>query len=85
MQPHKVVSRQEWIEARKAHLAHEKEYTKARCLGSGSTRLTSSAGRTAKQRSPTCSRAAASWWCSISCSGRTGTRADRTKDIFLQI
>ena len=30
MQPHKVVSRQEWIEARKAHLAHEKEYTRAR-------------------------------------------------------
>ena len=30
MQPHRVVSRQEWIEARKAHLAHEKEYTRAR-------------------------------------------------------
>ena len=30
MQPHKIVSREEWIEARKAHLAHEKEYTKAR-------------------------------------------------------
>jgi predicted dithiol-disulfide oxidoreductase (DUF899 family) len=30
MQPHRIVSRQEWIEARKAHLAHEKEYTKAR-------------------------------------------------------
>ena len=30
MQPHRVVSRQEWIEARKAHLAHEKEYTYAR-------------------------------------------------------
>jgi len=25
MQPHKVVSREQWIEARKAHLAHEKE------------------------------------------------------------
>ena len=30
MQPHPVVSREEWIAARKAHLAHEKEYTKAR-------------------------------------------------------
>ena len=30
MQPHKIVSREEWIEARKAHLAHEKEYTRAR-------------------------------------------------------
>jgi predicted dithiol-disulfide oxidoreductase (DUF899 family) len=30
MQPHKTVSREEWITARKAHLAHEKEFTKAR-------------------------------------------------------
>ena len=30
MQPHKIVSRGEWLEARKAHLAHEKEYTRAR-------------------------------------------------------
>ena len=30
MQPHKIVSREEWIAARKAHLAHEKEYTRAR-------------------------------------------------------
>ena len=30
MQPHKIVSREEWIEARKAHLAHEKEFTRAR-------------------------------------------------------
>jgi predicted dithiol-disulfide oxidoreductase (DUF899 family) len=30
MQPHRIVSRQEWIEARKAHLAHEKELTRAR-------------------------------------------------------
>ena len=26
MQPHKIVSRAEWIEARRAHMAHEKEY-----------------------------------------------------------
>ena len=30
MQPHNIVSREQWIAARKAHLAHEKEYTKAR-------------------------------------------------------
>ena len=30
MQPHKIVSREEWIAARKAHLAHEKEFTQAR-------------------------------------------------------
>src|SRR5690349_3340033 len=30
MQPHKIVSREEWIAARKAHMAHEKEFTRAR-------------------------------------------------------
>ena len=30
MQPHKIVSREEWIAARKAHLVHEKELTQAR-------------------------------------------------------
>jgi hypothetical protein len=30
MQPHKIVSREEWIEARKAHMAREKELTRAR-------------------------------------------------------
>ena len=30
MQPHKIVSREEWMAARKAHLAHEKEFTQAR-------------------------------------------------------
>src|ERR1700721_849788 len=30
MQPHQIVSREEWIEARRAHMAHEKEYTRAR-------------------------------------------------------
>jgi predicted dithiol-disulfide oxidoreductase (DUF899 family) len=30
MQAHAVVSREEWIAARKAHLAREKEYTHAR-------------------------------------------------------
>jgi len=30
MQPHKIVSREEWIEARRAHMVHEKEFTRAR-------------------------------------------------------
>src|SRR5215213_11802919 len=30
MQQHQVVSRQQWIAARKAHLEHEKEFTRAR-------------------------------------------------------
>jgi predicted dithiol-disulfide oxidoreductase (DUF899 family) len=30
MQPHKIVSREEWIEARKAHMAREKELTRLR-------------------------------------------------------
>ena len=30
MQPHKVVSREEWVAARKAHLANEKELTRLR-------------------------------------------------------
>jgi predicted dithiol-disulfide oxidoreductase (DUF899 family) len=30
MQPRRIVSREEWIEARKAHMAHEKEFTRAR-------------------------------------------------------
>src|ERR1700676_2598188 len=30
MQPHKIVSREQWTAARKAHLAHEKEFTRAR-------------------------------------------------------
>ena len=30
MQPHKVVSREEWLAARKAHLKNEKELTRLR-------------------------------------------------------
>ena len=30
MQSHPIVSREEWIAARKTHLAHEKELTQAR-------------------------------------------------------
>jgi predicted dithiol-disulfide oxidoreductase (DUF899 family) len=30
MQPHPIVSREQWIEARKAHMAREKEFTRAR-------------------------------------------------------
>ena len=38
MQPHKIVSRGEWIEARKALLAKEKELTAARDLLSAERR-----------------------------------------------
>ena len=30
MQPHNIVSREEWVAARKAHLANEKELTRLR-------------------------------------------------------
>src|SRR5246500_159347 len=30
MQPHKIASREEWLEARKALMAHEKEFTRSR-------------------------------------------------------
>ena len=30
MQPHKIVSRDEWIDARKSHLVREKELTRLR-------------------------------------------------------
>jgi predicted dithiol-disulfide oxidoreductase (DUF899 family) len=30
MHPHKIVSREEWLEARRAHMAREKEFTRAR-------------------------------------------------------
>ena len=30
MQSHQIVSREQWIVARKVHLAHEKEFTRAR-------------------------------------------------------
>lgn len=30
MQPHKIVSREEWVESRKALMAHEKEFTRSR-------------------------------------------------------
>ena len=30
MTQHRIVSREEWVEARKVHMAHEKELTRAR-------------------------------------------------------
>ena len=64
---HKVVSQDEWLAARKALLAKEKEFTKARdalsaaaarrCPGSRSRRTTCSTGRTARRRWPICSAA----------------------------
>ena len=46
MQPHSIVSREEWLAARKAHLAHEKEYTRAReRLSRGAPRAALGQGR----------------------------------------
>ena len=69
MQPHKIVSRDEWLAARKAHLANEKEFTRARDELSRQRRELPWVkveksyvfdGPTARRRSPTCSTAAAS-------------------------
>ena len=49
----------------------------ARCRGCASRRTTSSTRPRAGARSPTCSKAAASCWCSTSCSARAGSRAAR--------
>ena len=73
MQPHTVVSREEWIAARKAHLAHEKEYTKARERLAEERRALPwvkvdkdySTGLMERHRSVICSRDAASSWCSM--------------------
>ena len=85
MQAHKTVSREEWLEARRALLAKEKALLKAqdalrqrdaaRCPGSRSRRTTCSRGRTARRRSPTCSPAAASSSSSTSCWARAGRKA----------
>ena len=46
MQPHTIVSREEWIAARKAHLAHEKEYHQStRAPGRGAPRAAMGQGR----------------------------------------
>ena len=65
----KVVSRDEWLAARKQHLKKEKEFTRLRdklsaerrasCRGSRSKRTMCSTGRAAKRRSPTFSTGAA--------------------------
>ena len=70
MQQHKIVSQNEWLAARKALLAKEKEFTqRARrvepatartALGQGREGLCVRRRRTARRRSPTCSTAAAS-------------------------
>ena len=86
MQPHNVVSREEWIAARKAHLAHEKEYTQARERLSEERRALPWVkvdkdyvfdGPGGKVTLADLFKGAASSWCSISCSRPTGTRAAR--------
>ena len=77
----RVVSRAEWLEARKALLAKEKEATQARDALSAerrtlpmvrSRRSTSSRGRRDAARSPICSKAGASSSSTTSCSTRLG-------------
>ena len=86
MQPHKIVSREEWIEARKAHLAHEKEYTKARDRLSEERRALpwvkldkayTFDGPNGKVTLADLFEGRASLSCSTSCLARTGTRAAR--------
>ena len=70
MQAHKTVSREEWLEARRALLAKEKALLKAKdelrretpraALGEGRQGLCVRGARTARRRCPTCSPAAAS-------------------------
>ena len=87
MQPHKIVSREEWIEARKAHMAHEKEFTRARDASErGAPRAALGQGRQGlcvrrPERQGDARRSvqgpARSSWCSMSCSRPTGTRPAR--------
>jgi predicted dithiol-disulfide oxidoreductase (DUF899 family) len=45
MAPHKIVSRDEWLAARKAHLAREKELTRLRDHRYGDDRFVEPTGR----------------------------------------
>ena len=85
MQPHKVVSREEWLEARKAHLKNEKALTRIRDLVSAERRalpwvkvekeyvFDTAEGK--KARSPSCSKATASCSSTTSCGDGTWARA----------
>jgi predicted dithiol-disulfide oxidoreductase (DUF899 family) len=86
MQPHSIVSREEWIAARKAHLAHEKEYTKARERLAEERRALPWVkvdkdymfdGPEGKVSLADLFKGAASSWCSTSCSRPIGTRPAR--------
>ena len=91
MQPHKIVSHDEWLAARKAHLAEEKAFTRARDALSRKRRELPwekvekayvFEGRTARKRSRTCSAARASSSSTTSCWGRTGKRVARAVRIW---
>ena len=86
MQSHAVVSRQEWLAARMAHLAHEKEYTRARERLSEERRALpwvkvdknyEFEGPDGKVSLAGLFKGRASLSCSISCSRPTGTRPAR--------
>ena len=82
----RVVSREEWIEARKAHLKNEKALTHMRdmvsesgatCPGSRSTRSMSSTPRPERRRWPSCSATTASLSSITSCGDGISARAAR--------
>ena len=83
----RVVSREEWLKARKAHLKNEKALTRMRdmverraaraALGEGRKGLRVRHRRAARRRSPSCSAATASSSCITSCGAGTWTRAAR--------
>ena len=90
MQPHKIVSHDEWIAARKAHLAEEKAFTHARDALSKKRRELSWEKvdknylfdtRPAKQRWPICSAAKASSSSITSCSAPAGKPVARAARI----
>ena len=83
---HRVVSRDQWVAERKTLLAREKQLTRLRDQIARERRAlpwvridknyvfdTPRAGG----RSPTCSKAAANCWSSISCSPRAGSKVAR--------
>ena len=83
MTGHRVVSRQEWLDARLALLAKEKALThqydalvreRQQLPGNASKRTTSSRRPTAGKRWPTSSATRASCWSITSCSRRKRSR-----------
>jgi len=84
IQNHPVVSREEWLAARKQHLAHEKAFTKERDKLSAERRALPWVkidkdyrfqGPNGELKLATCSAAVASWSSTTSCLAKAGTKA----------